>query len=54
MALISREDMGLKSNFFLRKHSHLENETVYMTTLCLNIFPWWTQPWIRMEGENCS
>lgn len=39
MALISREDMGLKSNFFLRKHSHLENETAHMTTVCLNIFP---------------
>ena len=39
MALISRVDMGLKSNFFLRKHSHLENETVHMTTVCLKIFP---------------
>ena len=37
MALISGEDTDLKSNLFLRKHSHLENETLHMTTVCLNM-----------------
>lgn len=39
MALITGEDTDLKSNLFLRKHSHLENETLHTTTVCLNMSP---------------